>query len=398
MMSLNRYRLKHLAKNKHRAALLTQKLLLRPDRLIGLILIGNNFVNFLAASIATVLCVRLWGDLGLIIAPFLLTAIVLVFAEVTPKTLAAIHPEKIAFPASFILTPLYKICFPLVVGLNAVSNGLLRLVGIKVEEGTDDSLSSDELKTVVHEAGPLIPRRHQKMLLSVLDLEMVTVEDIMLPRNEIMGINLDSPLETIITQMKNAVHTRLPVYHDEIDSIEGFLHARQLIKLLTLNEEELTHEKIKEAMTPVYFIPEGTPLNTQLLNFQRKKLRIGLVVDEYGDILGLVTLEDILEEIVGEFTTDIADSSKDIQKEDDGSIIIDGTATIRDINKSLSWALPTDGPKTLNGLILEYIESIPQPGTGLRLAGYPMEILQIKSNMIKSVRVWPTLYVDPQKG
>ncbi len=399
MMSLNRYRLKHLAKSKHRAALLTQKLLSRPDRLIGLILIGNNFVNFLAASIATVLCVRIWGDMmGVIIAPFALTAIVLVFAEVTPKTLAALHPEKIAFPASFILTPLYKICFPIVIGLNAVSNGLLRLVGVKVEDGTNDNLSSEELKTVVDEAGTLIPKRHQKMLLSVLELEQVTVEDIMIPRNEISGINLEGSIDSIISQMKSAVHTRLPVYNEEIDNIEGFLHARQLIKLLAYSEEELTLDKIKEAMIPVYFIPEGTPLNTQLLNFQRKKLRIGLVVDEYGDILGLVTLEDILEEIVGEFTTDIADSSKDIQKEEDGSIIIDGTATIRDINKSLSWSLPTDGPKTLNGLILEYIESIPKPGTGLRLAGYPMEILQIKSNMIKIVRVWPSLYIAPSEG
>ena len=396
MMSLNRYRLKHLAKNKHKAAQLTQKLLNRPDRLIGLILIGNNFVNFLAASIATVLCVRIWGDLGLIIAPFGLTAIVLVFSEVTPKTLAAIHPEKIAFPASFILMPLYKLFFPLVVGLNAVSNGLLRIIGVKVEDGADDSLSSDELKTVVHEAGPMIPKRHQKMLLSILDLEQVTVEDIMVPRNEITGINLDAPMESLVSQMTNAQHTRLPLYHEDIDKIEGFLHAKQLIRLLNLPPEDLDQEKIKEAMTPVYFIPEGTPLNTQLLNFQRKKLRIGLVVDEYGDILGLVTLEDILEEIVGEFTTDFADSSKDIQKESDGSIIIDGTATVRDINKALSWSLPTDGPKTLNGLILEYIESIPKAGTGLRLSGYPMEIMQIKANMIKSVRVWPELYVEPK--
>ena len=393
MMSLNRYRLKHKAKSKHKAAMLTQKLLDRPDRLIGLILIGNNFVNILAASIATIICVRLWGQNGIWIATAALTFIILVFAEVTPKTLAALHPEKIAFPAAYILTPLYKVCFFLVIGLNAITNGLLRLFGIKIEDSAHEHLSSDELKTVVNEAGALIPKRHQNMLLSVLDLEKVTVEDIMIPRNEISGIDLEEPIDEIINQMKNAVHTRLPVYRDEIDNIEGFLHARQMIKLLAYSEEELTKETIKEAVTPVYFIPEGTPLNTQLLNFQRKKLRIGLVVDEYGDIQGLATLEDILEEIVGEFTTDIADTSKDISTAEDGSIIIDGSATIREINRSLDWELPTDGPKTLNGLILEYIESIPKAGTGFRLSGYPMEILQVKSNMIKSVKVWPELYI-----
>ncbi|WP_196137441.1 HlyC/CorC family transporter [Aliikangiella sp. G2MR2-5] len=398
MMSLNRYRLKHLAKNKNRGALLTQKLLKRPERLIGLILIGNNFVNLLAASIATVICIRLWGEMGPLISTLGLTFIVLVFAEVTPKTLAALHPEKIAFPAAFILTPMYKTLFILVIGLNAITNGLLRLIGVKVDGRDGDNLDSDELKIIVNEAGALIPKRHQKMLLSILDLEQVTVEDIMIPRNEVAGININEPMDAILKQLKTAVHTRLPVYKDEIDEIQGFLHARQIIKLIANNEDSLTKEDLLAAMTPVYFIPEGTPLNTQLLNFQRKKIRIGLVVDEYGDILGLVTLEDILEEIVGEFTTDFADSSKDIQQDEDGSIIIDGSATVRDINRTLDWSLPTDGPKTLNGLILEYIESIPQAGTGLRLAGYPMEILQIKSNMIKSVRVWPELYVEPQES
>ncbi len=392
MMSLNKYRLKHLAKKKKKGAILTQKLLSRPDRLIGLILIGNNFVNILAASIATVLSVRLWGDAGLIIAPTVLTFIVLVFAEVTPKTLAALYPEKIALPASFILMPLYKLFFPLIIGLNAITNGLLKLIGVEVDNIGDDQVNSDELKIIVNEAGALIPERHQKMLLSVLDLEKVTVEDIMIPRNEINGINIEQPIPQIISQLKTSLHSRLPIYRDEIDNVEGFLSARQAVKLLSLEEDELTKEAILSVMTSAYFIPEGTPLNTQLLNFQRKKLRIGLVVDEYGDILGLATIEDILEEIVGEFTTDFADTSKDIQKNADGSVIIDGTTTIRDINRILEWNLPTDGPKTLNGLIIEYIESIPQAGTGMRLAGYPMEILQIKTNMVKSVRVWPELY------
>jgi len=392
ILSLNRYRLKHLAKKKHKGALLTQKLLQRPDRLIGLILIGNNFVNLLAASIATVICVRLWGDAGYLISTVSLTFIVLVFAEVTPKTIAALHPEKIAFPAAYILMPLYKALFVIIVGLNTITNGLLKLFGISTQSSHDTPVDSEELKIIVKEAEALIPKRHQAMLLSVLDLEKVTVEDIMVPRSEIIGINLEDGIENIINQTKNSVHTRLPVYKGEIDNVVGFLHARQIIKLLSNNEDQISIDQIESITDGVYFIPEGTPLNIQLLNFQRKKSRIGLVVDEYGDIEGLVTLEDILEEIVGEFTTDFANSSKDIQKEEDGSVIVDGSTTIRDINKILEWNLPTDGPKTLNGLILEYIESLPKAGTGFRLSGYPMEILQMKDNRIKSVRVWPDLY------
>lgn len=395
-MSLNRYRLKHLVKNNHRGAKLTQALLARPDRLIGLILIGNNFVNILAASIATVICVRLWGDLGYAIATGALTIVILVFAEITPKTLAALHPEKIAFPASYVLTPMYRLFYPLIRMVISLTNGLLRLFGVDMDEAKDHSIGSEELKIIVNEAGALIPKRHQNMLLSILDLEKVTVEDIMIPRAEVSGIDLEDDLDEIVEQLRGAVHTRLPVFKSDIDNVVGFLHARQVIKLLAKNEDEISLQSIQEAMTPVNFVPEGTPLNTQLLNFQRKKCRIGLVVDEYGDIQGLVTLEDILEEIVGEFTTDFAALNKDIQIEKDGSIIIDGSATIREINRSLNWSMPTDGPKTLNGIILEHLESIPQAGTGLRLAGYPMEILQIKTNMVKSVRIWPDLY-KPEK-
>ncbi len=391
-MSLNRYRLKHLVKNKHRGAKLTQALLARPDRLIGLILIGNNFVNILAASIATVICVRLWGDLGYAIATGALTIIILVFAEITPKTLAALYPEKVAFPAAYILTPLYRLFYPLIWMVISLTNGLLKLFGVDIDEAKEHSINTEELKIIVNEAGALIPKRHQNMLLSILDLEKVTVEDIMIPRSEVSGIDLEDDLDEIIEQLRSAVHTRLPVFNNDIDNVVGFLHARQVIRLISKNEDELTLESIQEAMTAVNFVPEGTPLNTQLLNFQRKKSRIGLVVDEYGDIQGLVTLEDILEEIVGEFTTDFAAISKDIQIEKNGSIIIDGSTTIREINRSLNWEMPTDGPKTLNGIILEHLESIPQAGTGLRLAGYPMEILQIKTNMVKSVRIWPDLY------
>ncbi len=392
LMSLNRYRLKHLAKHNHKGAKFTQALLARPDQLIGLILIGNNFVNILAASLATVICVRLWGDAGIAIATGSLTIIVLVFAEITPKTLAALHPEKVAFPASYVLTPLRKILYPVVWSVIGLTNSILRMLGVDTKDSRDESIKPEELKIIVNEAGALIPKRHQNMLLSILDLEKVTVEDIMIPRAEVSGIDINQDFDLVISQIRGAVHTRMPVYDGELDKVLGFLHSRQIIKLLTSNDGEITLEDLLGTMTKVNFIPEATPLNTQLLNFQRSKVRIGLVVDEYGDIQGLVTLEDILEEIVGEFTTDFAALSKDIQIEKDGSIIIDGSATIRDINRSLNWKLPTSGPKTLNGIILEYMESIPQAGTGLRLAGFPMEILQIKSNMIKSVRVWPELY------
>jgi len=391
-MSLNRYRLKHLAKTKHQGAKLTQALLSRPDKLIGLILIGNNFVNILAASIATVICVRLWGDIGYIIATGALTIIILVFAEITPKTLAALHPEKVAFPAAYILTPLQKLFHPLVWLVIGLTNGLLRLFGVNTKKARDESVNSEELKIIVNEAGALIPKSHQNMLLSILDLEKVTVEDIMIPRAEVTGIDIEQDFDQVIEQIRGAVHTRMPVFKGDIDNILGFLHARKIVKLLSKQEDELTLDNLLAVITTVVFIPETTPLNTQLLNFQRNKKRIGLVVDEYGDIQGLVTLEDILEEIVGEFTTDFAAINKDIQIEKDGSIIIDGSATLREINRSLNWNLPLDGPKTLNGIILEHLESIPKAGTGVRLAGYPMEILQIKTNMIKSVRIWPQLY------
>jgi len=392
LMSINRYRLKNLVKKNNRGAKLTQALLQKPDRLIGLILIGNNFVNILAASIASVICVRIWGDTGYLIATGGLTIIVLVFAEITPKTLAALHPERIAFPASFILTPLQRLFYPLVSMVIGLTNGLLKLMGVDTNKSGDDRVNSDELKIIVNEAGALIPKSHQNMLLSILDLEKVTVEDIMIPRTEVIGIDIEQDINQVVKQLRSAIHTRMPVFKGDIDQIQGFLHSKQIVKLLTASEDELDIEQLKNNLTEVEFIPETTPLNTQLLNFQRKKKRIGLVVDEYGDIQGLVTLEDILEEIVGEFTTDFSASSKDIQIDKDASVIIDASATLRDINRTLNWKFPTDGPKTINGLILEHLESIPQSGTSLRLAGYPVEILHIKANRVKSVRVWPELY------
>jgi len=388
-MALNRYRLRHLAKENHQGALLATRLLKRPDRLIGLILFGNNLVNFVAASVATLIGIRLLGDLGVAIAPVILAIVFLIFAEVMPKTVAALHPEKLALVFAYILTPLSYILHPFVWMVNRVANGLLELLGIKPEvevEGEYMALSSEELRTVVAEAGKLIPRRHKKMLLSILDLGNVTVEDIMVPRNEIVGIDLNAPQIDINNLLTHCQHTRLPVYRDNIDNIIGILHVRYILRILK-NMDDLTGTKLENITRPPYFVPLGTPLQTQLLNFQRSKARIGLVVDEYGVIQGLVTLEDILEEIVGEFTTDLQTFDQDIHPQEDGTYMIDGAAMLRDINKQLHWNLPVDGPKTLNGLILERLEDIPEAGTSLRIDDFAIEIMQAIDNAVKTVRI-----------
>ncbi|PXX98116.1 HlyC/CorC family transporter [Halomonas sp. LBP4] len=387
MMSINRYRLSHQANSGESRALRVVRLLSRPDRLIGVILIGNNLVNNLAAAIATVLAIHFFGEVtGPAVAPLILTIVILIFAEVTPKTYAAVKPERIAYPASLVLEPLLKLLYPLVWLVNAISNGLLRLLGVKSIEGGGDNLTRDELRTVVHEAGTLIPHRHQAMLLSILDLENVTVNDIMVPRHEVMGIDLDDDLEEILTQIRTSQHTRVPVYKGDINNIIGMLHLRNAARFLS--RQEVTKAAIVQEAREPYFIPESTPLHTQLLNFQKQKRRIGIVVDEYGDVEGLVTLEDILEEIVGEFTTDMAGQDQEIHLQDDGSHVIDGTANIRDINKTLGWQLPTDGPKTLNGLILEHLESFPDGAACLQIGNVRMEILEVRDNLITAARCW----------
>jgi Mg2+/Co2+ transporter CorB len=389
LMSLNRYRLRHLVRAKHRGAILAQSMLNRPDRLIGLILFGNTFVHILASSVSTLVGLRLWGDNGIAIAAGILTFLVLIFGEVAPKTLAALHPERVAFPAVFVLFPLMKISYPIVWTISILSNGVLRLFGISTKSGAMHSLSSEELRSVVHEAGALIPRRHQEMLVSILDLEKVTVDDIMIPRNEIVGIDVDHNEQEILNQLTHCQHTRLPVYRGDIEHVIGFLHARNALRLMTSNQ--FSKEALLGITREANFVPEGTPLTTQLLNFQREKRRIAFVVDEYGDIEGLITLEDILEEIVGEFTTDAAAAIRDIHPQDDGTYLVDGAAYIREINRLMQWELPTNGPKTLNGLIIEYLESIPEPGTSVRIAGYPIDIVQTTTNAIKTVRIHPAL-------
>ncbi len=386
MLSLNRYRLRHQAKEGHRGARRASELLAHPDRLLGTILVGNNFVNILASSIATVLAMQLWGEAGIAIATIGLTIILLIFGEITPKTLAALRPEIIAYPVSLPLKMLQKVLYPLVAMLSWVSNGLLGLLGVDLSNKGNDSLSTEELRSVVRESGSDLPLNRQSMLLGILDLERVTVDDIMIPRNEVAGIDLDDDLEAIISQLRTTPHTRLPVFRNDINQIEGIVHMRQIARLLS--HDKLTKESLLAACTEPYFVPENTPLSTQLLNFQKQKRRIGIVVDEYGDVRGVVTLEDILEEIVGEFSNQDTLRSPDIHPQEDGTLVIDGAAYIREVNRALDWHLPCDGPKTLNGLITEALEHIPDSGICLQIGNYRLEILQAADNRVKSVRAW----------
>ena len=391
MMSLNRYKLKHLEKQNHKGAKRVSKLLEEPDKLIGLILIGNNLVNIFATLITGIIAERLYGDTGIFYAGLLLTLVILIFAEITPKTMAALYPEKVAFPSSIILVLLLKLLYPVVISVNWITNGILSLLGVSSKQREQHSLSSEELRTVVNEAGALLPERDQDMLVGILDLEKVTVEDIMVPRNELIGIDINDDWKKIQKQLTQSNHTRVLLYRDSIDDVVGYVHVRDALKLLSKNQ--FTKASLLRAVRELYFVPEKTPLNVQLLKFQRAKERLALVVDEYGDIQGLVTLEDILEEIVGDFTTTMTPTTSDeVSIQPDGSYLVDGSATIRDINKEMSWHFPTDGPKTLNGLIVEYLEDIPQANISVRVAGYPVEIIDVNDNMIITVRILPELY------
>jgi Mg2+/Co2+ transporter CorB len=386
LMSLNRYRLRHKARSGHRGARLAENLLERPDRLIGLILLGNNLVNFSAASLVAIISFKLGGQPAVALGTLILTLVVLIFAEAAPKTLAALHPEKIAYPVAYIYYPLLRAVYPIVWLTNVASNGVLFLLGVRKDDADGYALSREELRTLVYEAGARISTRYRKMLVSILDLEQVTVDDVMVPHNEIVGIDLDDEIDDIITIIQNSEHTRLPVYRDNIDNVVGLLHLRRLAN--TINSDEFSKSLIEKLLTEPYFVPEGTPLSTQLVQFQKGRRRLALIVDEYGDIQGIVTLEDILEEIVGEFTTDPAAGDDDIIKERDDCYLIDGTANIREINRVMDWNLPTDGAKTLNGLVLECLETIPATGTGLKVAGYPMEIVETNNNRVKTARIF----------
>ncbi|HEY3644868.1 MAG TPA: HlyC/CorC family transporter [Gammaproteobacteria bacterium] len=392
LMSLNRYRLRHLARAGHKGAQLAERLLKRPDRLIGLMRLGDTLSNVAATSLTTLIALRMGGDRAVAIAGLILILALLIFSEITPKTLAALYPERVGFPAAYIYWPLLKVLWPVVWVVNSFTRMVLRIMNIRADQAENQSMSSEELRSVVTEAGALIPKRHQRMLLSILDLEKITVEDIMVPRNEIAGIDMDEEWDDIARQLRSSQHTRMPVYEGSIDKVIGFVHARQALHLLS--REDADKDAFREILRESLFVPESTSLQRQLLNFQNATKRIGLVVDEYGDIQGLVTLEDILEEIVGEFTTDPAAQHKDVYKESETSYLINGSASLRSLNRVMHLKLPTDGPKTLNGLILEQLEAIPQAGTAFKLAGHSFEIVQTSDNTVKTVR----LFLSAEKG
>ena len=384
LMSLNRYQLRHKAREGHRGARLAERLLRRPDRVLGLILLGNNLVNIFAASLVAVAAMRLGGQPAVALGSLVMTLVILIFAEAAPKTLAAMHPERLAFPAALIYYPLLKITYPIVWLTNVCSNGVLYLFGVRRGDNELQSLTREELRTLVREAGGRISNRYQTMLLGILDLEQVTVDDVMVPHNEVIGLNLDDDIEDIETTIHESQHTRLPVFQDSIDNVIGILHLR---KLANREIRSFNKQTLRRLLDEPYFVPEGTPLSTQLVQFQRRRLRIALVVDEYGDIQGIVTLEDILEEIVGEFTTDPTDDEIDAVRDGADAWLVNGTANLRELNREQSWELPTDGPKTINGLIVEHLETFPEPSTCLKINGYPIEVIACDENRIRTVRI-----------
>ena len=389
LMSLNRYRLRHLANGGHKGAQRTAKLLERPDRLISLILLGNNFVNILASAIATVIALRLMGEAGIAVATGILTLLILVFAEVTPKTFATRRAEQVAFFASAVYVPLMSALFPLVASVNWISSVILRFLKAHPASASDEHLSSEELRTVLNETAGMVPQRHREMLLNILDLGTVSVNEIMVPRNEIVGIDLNDPWEEVVRAIGESPHSRLLVYRENVDDVVGFVYLRRMLD--ALRSGSITREYLESVVREPYFIPEGTTLTVQLLNFQRERRRIGLVVDEYGDIQGMVTLEDILEEIVGEFDNDPQLAPAEIRPQEDGSFIVDGTAQVRNLGKTLNWQLPSEGPKTLNGIVLEHFENFPPEGAEFTFNGHLMTVLAVEGNRVRQVRIEPAV-------
>jgi Mg2+/Co2+ transporter CorB len=387
MVSLNRHRLRHLAASGHRGARLAEKLLARPDRLISVILLGSNAVNALFATLTTLTVVRLSGEdeSAIGIATVIITLVVLILTDLAPKTLATLHPERVALPSAYVLRPLLWVIYPVVWVINTLANGLLRLVGVRVQSRAVERVAPEELKTMIMEAGVLIPESHQDMLLAILDLEKSTVEDVMIPRNRIDGVDIDAEWPEVVDRLTSSNHTRMPAYRGSLDNVIGVIHARRVLNLL--REERLTRESLSEAILEPYFIPAGTSLTTQLLNFRETTHRMGLVVDEYGDLKGLVTLDEVVKEIVGDFTTRAFGKMEDLQPENDGSYIVRGATSLRELNRRLDWNLPTDNTRTLNGLILEYLQDIPQPGTSVMIGGYLVEIMRTRGTAIDVARI-----------
>ena len=381
MMAINRYRLKHLVKEKNRSARRVTKLLERTDRLLGVILIGNNFTHTLATAIATVIAIRIWSESAVLAVTVFMTIIMIIFAEVMPKTIAALKPESIAFPASYFLKPLSKIISPLVTLVTLVSNGITKLIGINLNDAENEELKPEELRTLLQTSR--VPKRQENMLMGIFDMDSLSVNDVMIAKNEIEGINIKDDIGDIVKNLNALRYTYIPLYKDTIDNISGFISSNKKADFLSLDKPSKT--SLKTFIQDPLFIPENTPLNTQLANFQLENKRVGLIVDEYGDIEGLITLTDILEIIVGEITSDTLEKM-DIMPQADGSFMLEGSMMIRDINKRINWELPTNGPKTLSGLILETAQSIPESNVGIKIGEYRFETVLIKDNVVKMAK------------
>ena len=393
-MALNKYRLKHLIKQNNRSAKRADKLLKRPDRLLGVILIGNNFVNILAAALTTILCLELFGNSGVFIGSIILTIIILIFAEVTPKTFAAKNAESIALPASGILKVLQKVLYPLIWVVNFFSNSLLNLLNVK-DENKNEDITTEELKSVLENSGEMIPKRYQDMLTSILDLDEILIDEIMTPRNEILGIDIEENFEILMEKIAINQKEIMPIYEQSLDNLKGTIDTNGIKKFLISNK--LSIKNFMDYADDVYVALENTPLSNQLFNFQKDNKTSAVVVDEYGDVKGLIDINDILEEIVGELSTDKTRDKIDIQEQKDGSYLIDGSAAIREINKKLSWDLPLEGPVTLNGLILEKIQTIPESNVSINLNNYLIETVLIKDNMIKFAKILKLSVSEPKE-
>ena len=385
-MAINRYRLKYLAKEKNRAAIRIEKLLKRPDRLLGIILIGNNFVNILASALTTILFMKLYGDFGVLIGSILLTIVILIFSEVTPKTFAAIKPEPLAFFSSLPLKVLQKLLFPLVSIINYFSNFLLKFLGINKTDNESEDVSPEELKAVLETSGDLIPTRYQDMLLSILELDKISIEEVMTQRSEIIGIDLSDDFNELLEQLQKNQVDFLPIFDQNLDDLRGMLDLYGITNFLSLDEKDL--DKLIDVSDEAYFIPENTSLSEQLFNFQKERKRVGIVIDEYGSVKGLLSLEDILGEIVGELAKSNDDSKFEIMEQRDGSYLIDASIPIREINRKLECDLPLNGPRTLNGLILEQIETIPEANVSISIQNTIIETVLVRNNMIKIARLF----------
>jgi len=381
-MAINRYRLKHLVKEKNKSAKRVSRLLEKTDRLLGVILIGNNFTHTLSTALATVVAIRIWSDNAVLAVTVFMTIIMIIFAEVMPKTIAALKPESIAFPSSYLLKPLSKILSPLITLVSFISNNVTKLMGIDLDNANKDELKPEELRTLLQTSG--VPKRQEEMLMGIFDMDNLSVNDVMIPKNEIIGIDLNDEIKDIVKQLQEIDFTYVPCYEDTIDNIQGFLSLNK--KAEFLGSETKSIRSLKDELREPLFVPENTPLYKQLANFQSSGRRVGLIVDEYGDIEGIITLRSILEIIVGEITTESIERM-DIMPQADGSYLVDGSMMIREVNRRLEWELPTEGPKTLSGLILEEIQTIPDTNVGLSIENYRIETVLIKDNVIKLAKV-----------